>query len=602
MKQQKQKYLALVIILLLLGVSTGAFMSMYYIEVPQNKTADIVFPFKGFSPSTLTYENKTMYFETGDPYNGFSHWTYAYGGGTQGPSDGYYIIDTDSGEYQYFGYDEFVNHSLITTEVIFRPTGISGTYKFQIIGYFYQKTALESNTHWALLIEWTSSGLTLYHNTANGGTPSTTNLVATAPVDSHFYRCVLKNSGESSFVGIYDITPASEATIYNGNVTTISYDARSLYAGFGEYCTSGVNTWGRWDNYTIADTILSYPEEGSGFSVVGAYIDDVFTHTFYDIDTGFDSILSVSTSVSNITLLINCWLNGTYYNISSPTEGKNIIRHNVTVTVTNKTVVFSQSNFTYLDGLDYGDNLFWYEYSIELDITPLVQGAIYTTIITMEVYYSESEFTVFASSGSAVGEHTAGSYLSTYTVNGVGYEVWDENAPFLAIAYLNFIFPRDIEELSINTYGFCNPADNGTLAIWNGSDWETFATFGPFAYQWVNVTANSSYVFDSILSYRVNITQDQYVSIDLDYVEIVCTFSEQWHNIETMDVYFIISLSQETLWALNNFYILFGMGLVIFSGLYLVKGKRDELSMDKVFYFILAFLIGWGLIIGGVMP
>ena len=52
--------------------------------------------------------------------------------------------------------------------------------------------------------------------------------------------------------------------------------------------------------------------------------------------------------------------------------------------------------------------------------------------------------------------------------------------------------------------------------------------------------------------------------------------------------------------ALNWFLIILGMFMVPASALYLVKGGKKDASMDKVFYFIVAFLFGWGLIFIGV--
>lgn len=55
-------------------------------------------------------------------------------------------------------------------------------------------------------------------------------------------------------------------------------------------------------------------------------------------------------------------------------------------------------------------------------------------------------------------------------------------------------------------------------------------------------------------------------------------------------------------WGLNTGYIILGMILVPASGIYLVKGGRKEASMDKVFFALIAFMIGWALIVGGILP
>lgn len=75
-----------------------------------------------------------------------------------------------------------------------------------------------------------------------------------------------------------------------------------------------------------------------------------------------------------------------------------------------------------------------------------------------------------------------------------------------------------------------------------------------------------------------------------------------WQEAAEVTIILVVPISAETLWALNNLYILLGMIFVISSGLYLVKGGRDEFSLDKTFFVIVAFIFGWALIIGGIMP
>ena len=343
-----------------------------------------------FAPSAVTYTNKTIHFQEGDPYNGFSYWTYEKDGSVQGPSDNKYYMNTDTNGYaEYFGFDEFVNHSIVSAEVIWKTTLLVGTYHFQPLGYFYQKTALESNTHWALAIDWDSTGIDLVYNTGNGNTPTVVNLDATAPSVGVNYNCTLSNLGDQTFVEIQDISNSPTfPIIYSGYTTTESYDATSLYAGFGQYSSGNGNMYGVWDDFRILDSTYTYSAGGTGFSKIDAYVDEVFSQTLYDMDGEDDSILEIDDTITNITLLVDCWLNSTTYGISTLLEGKNIIRLNVTVTSVNSTVVFSQANLTYLASADYGDNVFLYQYWVYLDFT-IMYGEIYTTIITYEIFFEE---------------------------------------------------------------------------------------------------------------------------------------------------------------------------------------------------------------------
>ena len=377
----KTKLVALVVVIVLI---TGIAFTTY--DFTQDTTTSLILN-NDFVLSETTYTNISIEFTDGDPYNGHSVWTYTVGAPTHGldPS-GWYSLDCDSGEYVFFGIDEFVNNSIPMAEIEVRTVEFSGgTYHYQF-GYFYQKTNLESNTRWALILYWSASGLRLYYNTGNGNTPNYVTLNTSTPQEGNDYTYFLYNFGDSTYVQVIDISPLGDGVIYDGYVSTPAYDATSLYVGFGEYCTSGINTWSRWDNFKVYDVHFDIPADGYGFSTIEAYIDEAYAHTFYDVVSGYNSSLEIGLTVTNITLVIQCWVNGTLFDIATVEEGINRIRHNVTVTSSNNTIVFSQSNFMYSWGIEYSDDLFLYEYWVELDFV-LVSAEIYTVIITYEVFY-----------------------------------------------------------------------------------------------------------------------------------------------------------------------------------------------------------------------
>ena len=212
---------------------------------------------KGFSPSDYwQYTNKTIHFPVVDPYEGYDIWTYEYGGGEQAPTDGFYAMTTDTSGYnQYFGYDEFASQNDTSSETWFRPMALTGVYRFQPLGYFYQKTSLQLSSHWAVALVWSANSLYLYHNTANGETCSAELLASVSPIMNHEYRVLLANSGNDTWVRVYD-EDYTGGMVYNGTTTTFNYDATALYAGFGQYSAGDGNVWGRWDNFTIVDSSL----------------------------------------------------------------------------------------------------------------------------------------------------------------------------------------------------------------------------------------------------------------------------------------------------------------------------------------------------------
>lgn len=77
-------------------------------------------------------------------------------------------------------------------------------------------------------------------------------------------------------------------------------------------------------------------------------------------------------------------LNDTLVGCASTAEGQLYLQHAVDVTLYNGTSVFSQSNFTYYDGVDAG--LYYYEYTVILEFLPQM-GAVYTITISYQIYY-----------------------------------------------------------------------------------------------------------------------------------------------------------------------------------------------------------------------
>jgi len=73
----------------------------------------------------------------------------------------------------------------------------------------------------------------------------------------------------------------------------------------------------------------------------------------------------------------------------------------------------------------------------------------------------------------------------------------------------------------------------------------------------------------------------------------------EWVNLgdETVAVIF----TNTDVKGMNTFILFLGLCLIPASTLFLVKGGKDDLSQNKVFYFIIMFLIGWGLVIGVII-
>lgn len=80
------------------------------------------------------------------------------------------------------------------------------------------------------------------------------------------------------------------------------------------------------------------------------------------------------------------YFNSTKVGVATTTEGKNYLRHNISIVDYNNTVVFSQQNFTYLTVSTLHDPIWIYSYTVILNFVPTM-GSIYTATMIYEVYH-----------------------------------------------------------------------------------------------------------------------------------------------------------------------------------------------------------------------
>jgi len=133
----------------------------------------------------------------------------------------------------------------------------------------------------------------------------------------------------------------------------------------------------------------SYPDEyGQGIESIEIFENSTGIWDQVNGGYGYEDNYAIewNTSIA-IKISVWTWFNSTLTGAIDENEGKNYQRHNVTVTNTNGTVVFSQNNFTYAYSDDSIDPPMWfYEYEIVLNFLPEM-GEIYTATITYEVFY-----------------------------------------------------------------------------------------------------------------------------------------------------------------------------------------------------------------------
>ena len=82
---------------------------------------------------------------------------------------------------------------------------------------------------------------------------------------------------------------------------------------------------------------------------------------------------------------------------------------------------------------------------------------------------------------------------------------------------------------------------------------------------------------------------------NVDYIQ---GLSMGWNEISDVTLY--VSLPYNT-WGLQGLIIILGMIMVPASTMYLIVGAKHDRSMDRLYYGLVAFFIGWALLIGGII-
>lgn len=75
-----------------------------------------------------------------------------------------------------------------------------------------------------------------------------------------------------------------------------------------------------------------------------------------------------------------------------------------------------------------------------------------------------------------------------------------------------------------------------------------------------------------------------------------------WHIIGDAEFIFPIGWDPIAQFGYDAFFIVLGLIMIPVSTMYLVRGGRKGMSRDKLFYGLIIFVMGLGLLIGGVMP
>lgn len=338
-----------------------------------------------------------------------------------------------------------------------------------------------------------------------------------------------------------------------------------------------------------------------------------------DVDATESSAFEWNASVA-IKLRCWSWINNTLVGDVSDSALKNYQRHNVIVTQINGTIVFSQDNFTYSMYYYDEDPMFYFEYFVILNFLPEM-GQVYTVNVSYEVFYSDTPegetfgydseyggvllqgvdrlvgciFTSPSGTGQSIEKITAEVYAESGTVNIKAVIV-------------------DVDTMAIVSNGVSTPVTvTTTQHTWYDFSFSTrpeiegdtdyclmLIASGSFRFYYGSDSYTSKY--DNSNSYTTPQNPGSWSTQSNTGYSIYATLyvtpeSEEWHIINAATFIFVILLDTSTV---NTLIIFLGLFMIPASTLYLVKGGKDNLSSDKVFFFIVAFMLGWGLLIGGI--
>ena len=312
-----------------------------------------------------------------------------------------------------------------------------------------------------------------------------------------------------------------------------------------------------------------YPDEyGQGIEEIRVYQNlsgwQSLTPFGYLSDFDGNDVFNINTTATGVMILVKCWLNNTLVKADDFDDGKNYIQHSVTFTrvgALNKTPIFSQQNFTYSAGTDAQDPMFYYHYEVEIPFSP-IGGETYLADVDCEIYYALDEIYYLQDGSSLSG-------IDFYSAGGLAEGEYGISSDGASFSY--FVAYND------TTY------DASTLGL--STSWIT-----------LNVTCDPKFL-DYIQLYNSdfpNSVASDTLSVWIDYIEIRRNYDD-WVEVADMNLYFQVYYSDEQVIAL-------GLIMIPASTIYLVVGGRDKLNTDKGFWFIIIFLLGWALVIGGVMP
>lgn len=364
-------------------------------------------------------------------------------------------------------------------------------------------------------------------------------------------------------------------------------------------------------SFTLAS--WEYPDSnGQGIWGVYVYENSTGSWVYVDVTEHDDDGSYVWTAGVAIKLRVFTYFNSTLTGAGSTAEGQLYQRHNVTVTNRQGDTIFSQANFTYYEVLTVEDPMWVYAYDVVLNFLPAPTQA-YTVLLGFETYWALNDNNTlgqlwkFDASVPSYVDRTAEfnspdieDTLPIYNPPDVGdCAYFGYSAPFAGL-WINW--DRQGEWVGTVIWEYYNGAawaevsngPTGALATFEcATGWQVHVWDIPA--DWASVSVNGEtyyYIRVRILTVTGMTTNPRLTQ------GFVLETRPSWHEVTPAQLYFNL-LSNN----LSGWFILLGLCMIAGSPTYLALAKKtNTLSMDKFYIFLVAFIFGWALLIGGIAP
>lgn len=250
-----------------------------------------------------------------------------------------------------------------------------------------------------------------------------------------------------------------------------------------------------------------------------------------------------------------------------------------------------------------------------LYITPMIfvssydHAAISEEILPDDISFipALSEGLYLASSGIGGPDSQENDYTFTWS-SIVDEMIGHEDTSGTSYVILNFSIPSgDLESFDYEVHAAgANDDDDANLWVWDwvASDWvllENLATLGLGV--WYNDTGiTGDYSDGSQISIMANSTDADNPSQVEIAIAWLTVYILDWRAVGTATLIFPVGWDPTFQWGYDAVFIFAGLIMIPLSTMYLVRGGRKGMSMDKLFYGLLIFMVGFGLLVGGIMP